>query len=325
VQCPEHLTNISGSVPDDDGMHPVLDFSSYGAAMPTPGPSPTPTVAPTNSPPKATTMPPTMAPPSPPSTDDWVRGTWTTGYWDCCKPSCSWPNKGNMNRPVLACDADTGEKLMDANEPSVCNGGGKSASCADNKPFLVRERLSMGFSAIAVSGDHGLTGDANCGQCFELKFADQRHDPNRDNWGGSHPDLVGKSMVVQVTNIGYDVNGDHSFDLQIPGAGQGLFTDGCTRQFSGYSSGDFDCDKNYGGCDDRSGCQRLPPSLRSGCEWRYDWYRWLIEGGQTNNPWVDFRRVQCPEHLTNISGSVPDDDGMHPMLDFSSYGDAMSG
>merc|ERR1712217_756484 len=284
------------------------------------GPKPVPPVAPT----EATTAAPTMPVSMPGGQGTWVRGTWTTGYWDCCKPSCSWPNTGKMNRPVLACDADTGEKLLDANEPSVCNGGGRSASCADNKPFPVRERLSMGFSAIAVSGAHGLTGDANCGQCFELKFVDQRHDPTGDNWGGSHPDLVGKSMVVQVTNIGYDVNGDHSFDLQIPGAGQGLFTDGCTRQFSGHSSGDFDCDNNYGGCNDRSGCQRQPETLRSGCEWRYDWYRWLSEGGQTNNPWIDFRRVQCPEHLTNISGSVPDDDSVHPELDFSSYGDAMS-
>lgn len=263
-----------------------------------------------------------MAPPGPATSGDWVRGTWTTGYWDCCKPSCSWPDKGNMNRPVLACDADTGAKLANTNEPSVCGGGGKAASCADNKPFPVRERLSMGFAAVAVSGDHGLTGDANCGQCFELNFVDKTHLPH--NWGGSHPDLAGKSMIVQVTNIGYDVSGDHSFDLQIPGAGQGIFKDGCARQFPGYTSGDFDCDKNYGGCDARAGCARLPPALRSGCEWRYDWYRWLIEGGQTNNPFVDFRRVQCPQHLTNISGSSPDDDGMQPVIDLGSYGSAMA-
>merc|ERR1712050_659903 len=117
---------------------------------------------------------------------------------------------------------------------------------ADNKPFVVEQRLSMGFAAIAVSGSHGLTGDDNCGQCFELKFLDTIHSDG--NWGGSHPDLVGKSMVIQVSNIGYDVNGDHSFDLQIPGA----------------RSGDFDCDKNYGGCDNTAGCFRLPEALRSG-------------------------------------------------------------
>jgi len=239
-----------------------------------------------------------------------VSGTYTTGYWDCCKPSCSWPGKGNVNRPTLSCDANTGQKLFDANEGSVCGGVGRSASCPDNQPFPVSGSLAMGFAAAAVSGSHGLVGDANCGQCYELRFTNQRH-----SWGGgSHPELVGKRMVVQVTNIGYDVNGQHSFDLQIPGAGQGLFDDGCTRQFSGYSRGDFDCDNNYGGCNDRSGCQRLPGALRAGCEWRYDWYRWLIAGGASNNPWIDFRRVRCPEQLTNISGSVPNDDGSYPTV-----------
>jgi hypothetical protein len=221
-----------------------------------------------------------------------------------------------VTAPTLSCDAQTGNKLSDPNLASVCDGG-SAASCTDNKPFIVESRLSMGFSAIAVSGSHGLTGDANCGQCFELKFVKRKH--KNGNWGGSHPDLVGKSMVVQVTNIGYDVNGDHSFDLQIPGAGQGIFTDGCTAQFDGYTSGDFDCDNNYGGCFTRSGCARLPPTLRSGCEWRYDWYRWFAAGGQTNNPFVDFRRVRCPQHLTNISGSLPVDDDEYPEIDLSTY------
>jgi len=168
-----------------------------------------------------------------------------------------------------------------------------------------------------VSGSHGLTGDVNCGQCYELKFVDKIHSP--DNWGGAHPDLVGRSMVIQVSNIGHDVNGDHSFDIQIPGAGQGLFTDGCVAQFPGHTSGDFDCDITHGGCSKRSGCDRLPQELRDGCQWRYDWYRWLIQDGQTNNPFVDFRRVRCPEHLTNISESVPTDDGLQPEIDPSLF------
>merc|ERR1712039_1157311 len=118
--------------------------------------------------------------------------------------------------------------------------------------------------------------------CFELKFVDQAHSDG--NWGGADSSLVGKRMIVQITNIGYDVTGNHSFDLQIPGAGQGAFTKGCTSQFSGYRSSDFDCGNNFGGCDSKSGCSRLPEELRAGCEWRYDWYRWKMEGGQTNNP-----------------------------------------
>merc|ERR1719221_450336 len=248
---------------------------------------------------------PTMAPGS------WVSGTWTTGYWDCCKPSCSWPGKGSVNQSTLSCSADTGAVLSDPNVASVCDGG-DAATCASNLPFQVSEDLSMGFAAAAVGGVSGLNGDANCGQCFELVFTSEQHFDGMYSWGGAHPDLVGKRHVVQVTNIGYDVSGVHSFDLMIPGAGQGIFDSGCSRQFSGYSSGDFDCDNNYGGCSERSGCERLPPELRAGCYWRYDWYMWLASSGQTNNPWVNFRRVRCPQQLTAITNSVPLDDDSYP-------------
>ena len=201
--------------------------------------------------------------------------------------------------------------LSDPNVASVCDGG-DAATCASNLPFQVSEDLSMGFAAAAVGGVSGLNGDANCGQCFELVFTSEQHFDGMYSWGGAHPDLVGKRHVVQVTNIGYDVSGVHSFDLMIPGAGQGIFDSGCSRQFPGYSSGDFDCDNNYGGCSERSGCERLPPALRAGCYWRYDWYMWLASSGQTNNPWVNFRRVRCPQQLTAITNSVPLDDDSYP-------------
>ncbi|CAK0868656.1 unnamed protein product [Prorocentrum cordatum] len=99
---------------------------------------------------------------------------------------------------------------------------------------------------------------------------------------------------------------------RIPGAGQGQFTSGCTKQFSGYSSSAFDCGNNYGGCSARSGCSALPSELQAGCHWRHDWYMWLASSGKTNNPYVSFRRVRCPQQLTDISGSVPLDDASWP-------------
>ena len=42
---------------------------------------------------------------------DWHQGTYTTGYWDCCKPSCSWSGKGDVEAPVLSCEAETGAAL----------------------------------------------------------------------------------------------------------------------------------------------------------------------------------------------------------------------
>eukprot|EP00854_Cymbomonas_tetramitiformis_P002324 gene2324-3049_t len=244
------------------------------------------------------------------SSSEWFTGTWTTGYWDCCKPSCAWADKGNVTNPMHVCDAD-GNIIEDINSVSVCDAG-VAGTCPSNQPWMVRDNLSYGFAAAAVSGDHGLTGDDNCGQCYQLIFTSGKHDPDGDNWGGAHPDLAGKSMVIQVTNIGYDVSGDHSFDILIPAAGQGYYTTGCSIQFSGYSSENFDCGNNYGGCDDVSGCAELPAALRSGCEWRFEWYKWLTADGQTNNPYVDFRRVQCPKNITDVSGFQAKDDSEYP-------------
>jgi len=188
--------------------------------------------------------------------------------------------------------------------------------CADYAPIVVNSNLSLGFAAAAVSGFHGLAGDSECGRCYELRFTGEAH--RNGDWGGSHPDLIGKGMVVQINNIGYDVTGDHSFDLQIPGAGLGVFVDGCQAQFDGFRAGDFDCNNRYGGCYERVGCEHLPEALREGCRWRFDWYLWFAGGGQTNNPYVKFRRVRCPTELTRISGSVPFDDKDWPTVELDS-------
>eukprot|EP00416_Gambierdiscus_australes_P033446 CAMPEP_0171107584 /NCGR_PEP_ID=MMETSP0766_2-20121228/67120_1 /TAXON_ID=439317 /ORGANISM="Gambierdiscus australes, Strain CAWD 149" /LENGTH=357 /DNA_ID=CAMNT_0011568927 /DNA_START=77 /DNA_END=1150 /DNA_ORIENTATION=- len=259
---------------------------------------------------KSTTTPaPTPAPVVHEGDVEWKTGTWTTGYWDCCKPSCAWSGKGKTDRPAAACSTETGERLTDSNVASVCDGG-TAAACANNQPFIVNQNLSMGFVAAAVSGKNGLEGDKNCGQCYELLFTSQQHmdKGTGDLWGGSNPDLSHKRMIVQITNIGFDVKGSHSFDILIPGAGQGIFSKGCAAQYSHFSVDDFDCGKRHGGCSKKSECARLPEALRAGCEWRFDWFRWLREDEQTNNPYVKFRRVQCPLRITDISGTTPDDD-----------------
>jgi len=172
----------------------------------------------------------------------------------------------------------------------------------------------MGFAAVNAK-----TKDAMCGQCFELRFTNQIHSDG--DWGGAAPGLQGKAMIVQVTNIGGDVTGQHSFDIQIPGAGQGIFDKGCVAQFDGYKSSDFDCGNKYGGCENKTGCARLPHKLREGCEWRYDWYDWKKASGKTNNPYVAYRRVRCPKKIVDISGSTPTDDKDWPSIDPADYKD----
>ncbi|KAJ8607324.1 hypothetical protein CTAYLR_009548 [Chrysophaeum taylorii] len=238
----------------------------------------------------------------------WTTGTYTTGYWDCCKPSCSWSGKGSVTRPVRSCEAETGNTLDDPDTASVCDGG-TAASCADHQPFDVEEGVTMGFAAAAVGGASGLKGDENCGECYELRWTAEEFSYG----GGAHPDIVGKKHIIQVTNIGHDVSGSHSFDLQIPGSGQGIFTTGCAMQFPGYEIDDFDCGNNYGGCEDVSGCADLPGELRAGCEWRYSSsYSWKTRNGKSDNPYVRFRRVKCPQELVALSGTEPLDNDEYP-------------
>jgi len=273
-------------------------------------------------PPPSTSPPPTTT--TKPRNDyadvKWETGTWTTGYWDCCKPSCSWPNKGKLDSPVASCDAHTGKRLDSANVKSVCGEEqGRAVTCPSHQPSALNSGLSIGFAAATVTGKHGLDGDKVCGHCFELLFTDRSHvdKGTGDRWGGAHPDLVDKRMIVQVTNIGFDVVGNHSFDILIPGAGQGIFADGCHRQYPDHAVDDFDCGNRHGGCSEKSGCARLPKELQPGCEWRHDWYKWLAASGKTNNPYIRFRRVQCPRQIVRLSGASPDDDSWMPAASMS--------
>merc|ERR1719310_2366270 len=114
---------------------------------------------------------------------EWLSGTYVTGYWDCCKPSCSWRGKGNVNKPVRFCHKSTGFPISNTEERDVCDGG-SGTTCSDNQPFVVNSGLTMGFAAAAVGGVSGLNGDANCGQCYELRFMDTRHYSGPWPWGG---------------------------------------------------------------------------------------------------------------------------------------------
>lgn len=98
--------------------------------------------------------------------------------------------------------------------------------------------------------------------------------------------VTGKQLIVQATNTGSDLGGNH-FDLQIPGGGVGIF-DGCSQQFPG----NYTWGARYGGVNTRSDCENLPAVLRSGCFWRFDWFL------NADNPRMRFREVPCPLELT---------------------------
>ena len=104
----------------------------------------------------------------------------TTRYWDCCKPSCAWPDKGPSST-VATCSKDGGN-VIGNNDQSGCNGG-PSFTCNNQQPWAKDDNLAYGFAAF-----NGIAGQGSpCCKCYELTFT-------------SGP-VNGKKMIVQVKLI----------------------------------------------------------------------------------------------------------------------------
>jgi len=191
----------------------------------------------------------------------------TTRYWDCCKASCAWAGKASVSNPVHTCQAN-GFTSVGVNDQSSCNGG-DAYMCNNQQPWAVNDNLAYGFAAAYLTGQ---SESSWCCACYSLVFTS---DP-----------VNGKELIVQVTNTGGDL-GENHFDLQIPGGGVGIFN-GCSKQFGTSSDGWGD---RYGGVHQRSDCAQLPQQLRSGCEWRFDWFK------SADNPTMTLKRVPCPKEI----------------------------
>lgn len=203
----------------------------------------------------------------------------TTRYWDCCKPSCSWPGKAAVSNPAATCAID-GSTHVGFNEQSGCDGG-NAFMCADASPWY--DPITQKSYATAAANIKGLGEDGWCCACYEL---------NLDN--GKPP------VVVHVTNTGGDLAENH-FDILVPGGGFGIF-DACTRQWDATESV---WGERYGGVmaagKPQSSCDEFPDALKEGCRWQYDYLG--------DNPHVtSFYRVQCPAELTARSGCTRDDE-----------------
>ncbi|KAF2127894.1 glycoside hydrolase family 45 protein [Dothidotthia symphoricarpi CBS 119687] len=198
----------------------------------------------------------------------------TTRYWDCCKSSCGWPGKANVNQPIRSCDKSD-NPLADMNTQSACNGG-SAYMCTNQSPWAVNTNLAYGFGAVKLAGGSESTW---CCSCYELTFT-------------TGP-VAGKKLVIQATNTGSDL-GDNHFDLAMPGGGVGIYN-ACTNQFGAPAQG---WGQQYGGISQRSECDSFPTKLKAGCYWRFDWFM------NANNPDVTFKQVTCPKAITDKSGCV---------------------
>lgn len=122
-------------------------------------------------------------------------------------------------------------------------------------------------------------------------------------------------MIVQATNIGYDVAGGQ-LDVLIPGGGVGAFN-ACSSQ---WGVSDDELGAQYGGflsaCKDQLGYNASKESYKScvaqrcdsvfgqrgltelyeGCMWFVNWYE------AADNPSLKYYEVACPDDLVTTSG-----------------------
>lgn len=176
--------------------------------------------------------------------------------------------------------------------------------CWGMAPFAVNDKLAYGYAATA-SGDV-------CGRCYQLEFTGQSHNSPGDPGSSA---LAGKVMIVQATNIGYDVGGGQ-FDILVPGGGVGAFN-ACSAQW-GVSNSELGA--QYGGflaackqelgynaslaqykscltnrCNSVFGSRGLT-ELQQACTWYANWFE------AADNPALKYKEVACPAELTSRSG-----------------------
>lgn len=228
---------------------------------------------------------------------------YATRYWDCCKPHCGWSgNVPSLVAPLQSCAANN-TRLSDLSLPSSCDGG-NAHMCWGMAPFAVSDTLAYGFAATS-SGDV-------CGRCYQLQFTGSSHNSPGDPGSAA---LAGKTMIVQATNIGYDVGGGQ-FDILVPGGGVGAFN-ACSAQW-GVSNSELG--GQYGGllaackqelgynaslaqyksclinrCNSVFGTRGLT-ELQRACTWYADWFQ------AADNPALKYKEVACPAELTSRSG-----------------------
>lgn len=215
-----------------------------------------------------------------------------THYWDCCKPSCAWPDQGSAH----ACTLEN-QSQGNPDEQSGCFGG-NSYQCWSMAPWAVSNTLAYGFAAFNAGG---------CGLCYQLEFTGTSSAGYDDPGAAS---ISNKIMIVQTVNRGGIAGGQ--FDLLVPGGGVGDF-DACSRQWNasgnlGERYGGFflECRKQNGEhgaikeCS-RNRCEQMfsDPSeadLLAGCLFWVDW------ANVADNPNFKYAQVDCPDAISAVSG-----------------------
>ena len=224
---------------------------------------------------------------------------WGSRYWDCCKPHCAWKGKGGPIARTCNAQGQTMKK-GDDNIKSICDGG-QAGVCTDQAPVVINDNLAYAFAAGPGNEYAG-----SCGSCFLLTFnGNSQHTTDARTKA-----LVGKQLVIMISNIGYDVQGNQ-FDIMIPGGGVGAF-DGCSALWGidqGARQGGYlnEC----GGADELKSDAEVAkvqkcleekcnskfasiPSAKAGCLFHAQWLM------AANNPQFTFQELEsCPQELSS--------------------------
>lgn len=122
----------------------------------------------------------------------------TTRSWNCCKPSCAWPDVANVTNPVKSCDR-TNTPLTDYTRTSSCDKplDGGAFTCASQHPWQIDDRTSYGFAALQLVGKDR---SEWCCACFNLTFTSGL--------------LQNRTMVVQAMSLTGPAETD-TFDLYV--------------------------------------------------------------------------------------------------------------
>jgi hypothetical protein len=210
-------------------------------------------------------------------------------YWDCCKPACAWPQNTGGKNPITCCTQSDSVHSDSWEGASSCNGGDVYA-CWNNAPWAVNSKLAYGFVKASAEAE-----SFTCGDCLQFELVGVED---------------GKTMVVQVSDIGTDVAAT-SFAIMIPGGGVGMY-DGCSEQWGvsrdqlGSQFGGFHttCLAQSGTVRDAIECTNdkcntifgAMPDLKAGCLWFTNWFR------AAGNPLVKYKKIDCAAALTDVSG-----------------------
>jgi hypothetical protein len=175
--------------------------------------------------------------------------------------------------------------LSDPAARSSCDNNGPAHQCWSMIPWTVNSTLAYGYAATS-SGDV-------CGKCYRIQFTGQSFNAPGDPGSAA---LLGKTMIVQAINIGFDAcSAQWGVSNSELGAQYGGLLAACKQELgwnaplSSYKT----CLTNK--CNSVFGSRGLT-TLQQGCRWYADWFE------AADNPSLKYTEVACPAELTSKSG-----------------------